>query len=112
MTSYSRDVRPADTASLREYGPESSRMEASIGAACRCAPGLQAVKFGFADICGWMATCVYVHSSTFRSATDSLTPGGQPNRFCIRGPNIDTRIFGPSPKEMPPATFIELVCQK
>jgi hypothetical protein len=48
----------------------------------------------------------------FNVPSDSLTQGGQPNWFFIRGPNIETRIFGPPPEEMPPATCIELVCQK
>lgn len=31
-------------------------------------PGFKPIKFGFADICGWVAKCVYVDSSTFSSA--------------------------------------------
>ena len=48
----------------------------------------------------------------FDVPSDSLVPGSKPNWWQILGPNLQTRIFGPPPLEMPPATCIEWVCAK
>lgn len=41
-----------------------------------------------------------------------LRGGGKPNWAIIPGPNVQTRIFGPAPTSMPPATCIDCVIKK
>jgi len=48
----------------------------------------------------------------FDVPSDSLVRASKPNWWQILGPNIQTRIFGPPPPEMPPATCIVWVCAK
>ena len=48
----------------------------------------------------------------FDVPTPVLRPAGNPLWRQIIGPNIETRLFGPPPAEMPPATNICLVCRK
>lgn len=48
----------------------------------------------------------------FDVPTPSLRPASKPEWGVIPGPNVTTRIYGPPPPEMPPATCIVLVCSK
>jgi RHS repeat-associated protein len=48
----------------------------------------------------------------FDVPTSSLRPASKPEWRQIIGPNIETRLFGPPPSEMPRATNICLVCRK
>lgn len=48
----------------------------------------------------------------FDVPSNVLRPASQPNWWQIPGPNITTRIFGPPPGELAPATCIVLVCAK
>ena len=48
----------------------------------------------------------------FDVPSDVLRQGGKPDWAIIPGPNVKTRIFGPAPAEMPPATCIACVIRK
>jgi hypothetical protein len=48
----------------------------------------------------------------FDVPTSSLRPAGDPAHAVIPGPNVTTRLYGPSPPEMPTASCIVLVCRK
>lgn len=47
--------------------------------------------------------------SEFNVPTDSLFPAGKPEWSVIPGPNVTTRLYGPAPASMPPATCIVCV---
>ena len=47
--------------------------------------------------------------SEFNVPTDSLFPAGKPEWPVIPGPNVTTRLYGPAPTSMPPATCIVCV---
>jgi hypothetical protein len=47
----------------------------------------------------------------FNVPSSALHSAAQPEWAVIPGPNVDTRIYGPPPTEMPIATCIELVCR-
>lgn len=48
----------------------------------------------------------------FDVPTSSLKSASKPEWAVIPGPNVTTKIYGPPPPEMPPATCIVLVCRK
>jgi Tfp pilus assembly protein PilV len=48
----------------------------------------------------------------FNVPSDSLFPASKPIFWQIPGPGITTKMFGPPPLEMPPATCIVWVCSK
>jgi hypothetical protein len=45
----------------------------------------------------------------FNVPSGVLRPGSKPDWAVIPGPNVTTRIYGPAPAEMPPATCIVCV---
>ncbi|QKW10678.1 hypothetical protein HUT18_06320 [Streptomyces sp. NA04227] len=48
----------------------------------------------------------------FKVPSSFLKPASKPEWAVIPGPNITTKMFGPPPLSMPPATCIVLVCRK
>ncbi|WP_460985742.1 RHS repeat domain-containing protein, partial [Sinomonas halotolerans] len=48
----------------------------------------------------------------FNVPRDSVFPASKPEWGVIPGPNVTTRLYGPPPAEMPPATCIVLVCRR
>jgi hypothetical protein len=48
----------------------------------------------------------------FDVPSSSLRAASKPEWGVIPGPNVTTRIYGPAPAEMPPATCIVWMCSK
>ncbi|WP_420367109.1 hypothetical protein [Curtobacterium sp. L1-20] len=48
----------------------------------------------------------------FNVPSKALLPAGQPDWKVMPGPNVGTKLYGPPPTMMPPATCISVVCSR